>query len=105
MSRRLPAKRTRPSGVTTGQPSDPSTDHLDKIRQFLAGIEIYPVAGCVNIGQAPVFFALNPYQDKASLNKPAGWVVFRERLDYVFHCYGIMLARLPRRCQWEQRKS
>ena len=39
-----------------------SSDHFDKIRQFLTGIEIYPLAGRIRIGQAPVSFALNPCQ-------------------------------------------
>jgi hypothetical protein len=39
-----------------------SANHFDKIRQFVTGIEIYPLAGRIRIGQASVFFALNPYQ-------------------------------------------
>jgi hypothetical protein len=44
------------------QREDGSSDHFDKIRQFLAGIEIYPFAGRIRIGQALIFFALNPDQ-------------------------------------------
>ena len=39
-----------------------SSNHFDKIRQFLPGIEIDPFAGRIQIGQALIFFALNPYQ-------------------------------------------
>jgi len=39
-----------------------SSNHFDEIRQFLPGIEIYPFAGLVQIGQALIFFALNPHQ-------------------------------------------
>jgi hypothetical protein len=39
-----------------------SSNHFDKIRQFLPGIEIYPFAGLVQIGQAHIFFALDPGQ-------------------------------------------
>jgi hypothetical protein len=39
-----------------------SANHFDKIRQFLPGIEIYPFAGRIRIGQTPESFALNPYQ-------------------------------------------
>ena len=39
-----------------------SPDHFDKIRQFLPGIEIDPLAGRIRIGQTPESFALNPCQ-------------------------------------------
>ena len=39
-----------------------SSNHFDKIRQFLPGMEINPLAGRIRIGQALVFFALNPCQ-------------------------------------------
>jgi hypothetical protein len=55
-----------------------SSDYFDKIRQFLAGIEVYPFAGRVQISQTPVFLALNPYQFHRSLNLPADLAVFRE---------------------------
>jgi hypothetical protein len=55
----------------------PSSDYFDEIRQFLPGIEVYPFAGRVQIGQAPIFFALNPYQVLENWNQPAGLVIFR----------------------------
>jgi hypothetical protein len=55
----------------------PSSDYFDEILQFPAGIEVYPFAGRVQIGQAPVFFALNPYQVLENWNLPAGLVIFR----------------------------
>jgi hypothetical protein len=39
-----------------------SSNHFDKIRQFLPGIEIDPSAGRIRISQTPVSFALNPHQ-------------------------------------------
>jgi hypothetical protein len=74
----------------------PSSDHFDKIRYFLAGIEIYPLAGRVQIGQALIFFALNPDQVLVSRNLPADLVIFRVKLDSVFHWSGGTLARMPR---------
>jgi len=62
-----------------------SSDDFDKIRQFLAGIETYPIAGCVRIGHAPVSPALNPHQVHAGLNRAFGLVVFCVRLVVVFH--------------------
>jgi hypothetical protein len=75
--------------------TDQSSDHFDETPQFLAGIEIYPIAVVVTIGQAPVSFVLNPHQDQASLNQPADLVVFRMKLDSVFHWNGGTLASLP----------
>jgi hypothetical protein len=54
----------------------PSSDNFDEIRQFLPGIEVYPFAGRVQIGQAPVFFASNPYQVLENWNQPADLVIF-----------------------------
>ncbi|MGA2181214.1 MAG: hypothetical protein ABSH15_16750 [Verrucomicrobiota bacterium] len=53
-----------------------SSDYLDEIRQFLPGIEVYPFAGRISIGQTPVSFALNPYQFLENWNQPVGLVVF-----------------------------
>jgi hypothetical protein len=39
-----------------------SSDHFDKICQFLAGIEVYPFAVRIGKSQAPVTFALDPRQ-------------------------------------------
>ena len=39
-----------------------SSDHVDKVLQFLAGIEIYPFARRAHISHTPMFLALNPYQ-------------------------------------------
>ena len=55
----------------------PSSDYFDEIRQFLPGIEVYPFAGLVQIGQAPVFFALNPDQDFVIWIQPADFIIFR----------------------------
>jgi hypothetical protein len=55
----------------------PSADYFDEIRQFLPGIEVYPFAGRVQIGQTPVSFALNPYRVLVIWNQPAGLVIFR----------------------------
>ena len=60
----------------TKQDEDGSANHFDKIRQFLAGIEIYPFAGRVQIGQAPVFFALDPYRIHTILNTPVSLGIF-----------------------------
>jgi hypothetical protein len=56
----------------------PSSDYFDEIRQFLAGIEVYPFIGRVQIGQTPVSFALNPYQNHVRLNLTSDLAVFRE---------------------------
>jgi hypothetical protein len=53
-----------------------SSDYLDEIRQFLPGIEVYPFAGRICIGQTPVSFALNPYQFLVNWNQTAGLVIF-----------------------------
>jgi hypothetical protein len=58
-----------------------SSDHFDKSRQFLTGIEIYPFAGRVQIGHAPVSLALNPYQILVNWNLPTDLAGF--------HWYGI----------------
>jgi hypothetical protein len=55
----------------------PSSDYFDEVRQFLPGIEIYPFAGRVQIGQTPVSFALNPHQVLVIWNQPAGFIIFR----------------------------
>jgi hypothetical protein len=52
------------------------SDYFDEIRQFLPGIEVYPFAGRIRIGQTPVSFALNPYQVLENWNQPAGLVIF-----------------------------
>ena len=56
----------------------PSFDDFDEIRQFLPGIEVYSFIGRVQIGQTPVSFALNPYQNHVRLNLPSDLAVFRE---------------------------
>jgi len=80
-------------------------DHFDKIRYFLAGVEIYPFAGRVSIGHAPVSLALNPHQDQARLNQPAGLVIFRVELGIGFHWNNYTLARLPCPRQWQQTRK
>jgi len=52
-------------------------NYFDEIRQFSAGIEVYPFAGFVQIGQAPVFLALNPDQFLENRNWPAGLAIIR----------------------------
>jgi hypothetical protein len=54
----------------------PSSDYFDEIRQFFAGIEIYPFACRVQIGQAPIFFALNPDQVLLIWIQSAGLAIF-----------------------------
>jgi hypothetical protein len=56
----------------------PSADYFDETRQFLAGIEVYPFAGRVQISQAPIFFALNPDQFLDNWNRLADWAAFRK---------------------------
>jgi hypothetical protein len=47
----------------TARPDDwLSCDHLDKVCQFFAVIEIDPLTGRVQMRQAPIFLALNPNQ-------------------------------------------
>jgi hypothetical protein len=56
----------------------PSSDFFDETRQFLAGIEVYPIAGRVQIGQTIEFLALNPDQVLVILIQPAAGAVFRK---------------------------
>src|SRR5208283_4219802 len=88
-SRRSPAR----------QDEDGSSDHFDEIRQFLAGVEIYPFAGRVQIGQATVVFALDPYQIRVIWKLPAGLDILKMKLDSVSHWNGGTLACPLRPCQ------
>jgi hypothetical protein len=63
----------------------PSSDDFDKARQFPPGIEVYPFAARVQIGQAPVTLALNPYQVLENRNQAAGLVIFPVQMVAVFH--------------------
>ena len=58
-----------------------SSDHFDKIFQFLAGIEIYPFAGLVNKSQAAVTFALDPHQVIVNFGLLDGILIVRVRLN------------------------
>jgi len=62
-----------------------SSNHFEEIRQFLAGIEIDPIAGRVKIGQATVSFALDPYQVRVNWKLPAGLDAFKVKFDTVHH--------------------
>jgi hypothetical protein len=55
-----------------------SSDFFDETRQFLSGIEVNPLAGLVQISQAPEFLALNPDQILEVWIRPAAWAFFRE---------------------------
>ncbi|MGA2178193.1 MAG: hypothetical protein ABSH15_01230 [Verrucomicrobiota bacterium] len=71
----------------------PSSDHFDKICQFLAGIEIYPFAGRIGKSQAPVTFALDPHQVIVNFGVLGGILIARVRLSAGCHGNGSLSAR------------
>ena len=86
----------------------PSSDHFDKICQFLAGIEIYPFAGRIGKSQAPVTFALDPHQVIVSFRVLDGILTVGGRLSAGCHggtaCQpGNMASTAPQ--NWSGRKA
>jgi len=55
-----------------------SSDYFDEIRQFFAGIKVYPFPGLVQIGQTPEFLALNPDQVLVIWIHPVDGAFFRK---------------------------
>jgi hypothetical protein len=90
---RRPLLNAAVAGVLSVATISISSDHFDKIFQFLAGIEIYPFAGLVGKSQAPVPFALDPNQVIVSFGVLGGIFTMGGRLIAGCHGNGSLPAR------------
>jgi hypothetical protein len=68
------------------------SNHLNETGQRLAGVEVYPFASRISIGQAPVAFALDPDQTNARRERRFGIFVACAELEFNFRG-----NRLPQR--------